>query len=362
MAKSFAELYRGNLAWLPDRLILFCMHGSHAYGTNVATSDEDFRGVAIAPREFQLGALHKFEQAVSDDPDLTIFEVRKFVSLASQCNPNVVELLFVDDSDRLFVSPLGERLLGMRDLFITKRARHTFSGYAASQLGRIRRHWSWLKHPPTHKPERSEFGLPEHTLVPGDHLKAATAAIRSKLDHWSADYLYGLEPDVRIAVTNRFSEHLAELNVASAEELWPSAARTLGMSDNLIEAMKRERGYESAKREWDQYQTWQRTRNPKRAELEAKHGYDTKHAGHLYRLLVMCREILTTGKVIVKRPDAEQILAIRNGAWSYEKLVEWSERQDAELQEIAAASTLPKAPDIERIDRELVEIVSEGIR
>lgn len=362
MTKSVAELYRGNLAWLPERTIYFTLHGSHAYGTNIASSDEDFRGVAIAPREFQLGALHKFEQAVSNDPDLTIFELRKFVTLAAQCNPNVVEILFVDDSDRLFVSPLGERLLEMRDLFITKRVRHTFSGYAASQLGRIKRHYSWLKHPPKAKPERTDFGLPEQTLVPGDHLKAANAAIRTKLDHWSADYLDGLEPDTRIAVTNRFAEHLAELSIANAEELWPAAARTLGMSDNLIEAMKRERAYEGAKREWDHYQTWQRTRNPKRAELEAKHGYDTKHAGHLYRLLVMCREILTTGKVIVKRPDADQIIDIRNGAWSYEQLIEWSEKQDAELQEIAAKSTLPKAPDVERIDRLLVEMVSESIQ
>jgi hypothetical protein len=29
-------------------------------------------------------------------------------------------------------------------------------------------------------------------------------------------------------------------------------------------------------------------------------------------------EILTQGKVIVKRPDREEILAIKNGAWSYE--------------------------------------------
>jgi hypothetical protein len=198
--------------------------------------------------------------------------------------------------------------------------------------------------------------------VPGDHLKSANAAIRSKIDHWSADYLDGLEPDARIAITNKFSEHLAELSVASAEDLWPAAARTLGMSDNLIEAMKRERTYEGAKREWDNYQTWKKNRNPARAELEAKFGYDCKHAMHLVRLLKSCREILETGKVIVKRPDAAELLTIRNGAWSYERLVEWAERQDAELQELATKSVLPKAPDIERIDRELVEIVSEGIR
>lgn len=354
------SLYRGNITWLRERTHYLTRHGSWAYGTNTPESDEDFRGIAIAPREYHLGALHKFDQAVCNDPDLTIFEARKFVSLAAQCNPNVIEILFVDDSDRLQVTRLGERLLGMRELFITKRVRHTFSGYAASQLSRIRRHWSWLKHPPKAKPERSEFGLPEHTLVPNDHMQAARAAIQLKLDHWSADYLDGLEPDARIAITNRFAEHLAELSVANTEELWPAAARTLGMSDNLIEAMKRERGYEVAKREWSNYETWKRTRNPKRAAIEALHGYDCKHAMHLVRLLRMCREILTTGKVIVKRPDAVELLEIRNGAWPYERLVEWADGEDKALQEIAATSKLPKAPNIELIDSELVAIVSEA--
>jgi predicted nucleotidyltransferase len=356
------SLYKGNLTWLRERTHYLTRHGSWAYGTNTPESDEDFRGIAIAPREFYFGAMHKFEQAVCNDPDLTIFEARKFVSLASQANPNVLEILFVEPSDQLQVSPLGERLLSMRELFITKRVRHTFSGYAASQMSRIKRHFSWLKHPPAAKPERKDFGLPEHTLVPTDHLKAAQAAIQGKLDRWSADYLDGVEPDARIAITNRFAEHLAELQVASVDDLWPAAARTLGMSDNLIEAMKRERAYEGAKREWTNYETWKKTRNPKRAELEALHGYDTKHAMHLVRLLRMCREILTTGKVIVKRPDAAELLEIRRGAWAYEELVEWSERQDAELQVIAAESKLPKAPDIERIDRELVAIVEDGLR
>src|ERR1039458_5020213 len=35
----------------------------------------------------------------------------------------------------------------------------------------------------------------------------------------------------------------------------------------------------------DQYNGWKAQRNPKRAELEAKFGYDTKHAMHLVRLM-----------------------------------------------------------------------------
>ena len=63
----------------------------------------------------------------------------------------------------------------------------------------------------------------------------------------------------------------------------------------------------------------------------------------------------------VRRPDAAELLEIRGGAWDYEQLLEWAERQDAELQEVYARSPLPKAPDIEAIDRLCVELVGEAI-
>jgi len=355
------SLYRGNLTWLRERTIFLARHGSHAYGTNIETSDEDFRGVAIAPSEYYIGAMQRFDQAESKEPDLTIFDLRKFVSLASQCNPNVVEILFVDESDRLEVSPLGEKLLAMRDLFLTRRVKHTFSGYAASQLKRIRSHYRWLKSPVEAQPLRSDFGLPDMSRIPKDQLAAAEAAIRQKLDSWTPNFLDDLEPGHRVAVTNRMNAYLEELGVAMNDDLWPGAARTLGFGDNFIELMAREKRYANAKREWQNYQTWKRERNPTRAALEAKSGFDTKHAMHLVRLLRMCREILTTGKVHVRRPDAEELLSIRHGAWGYERLVEWAEREDTELQSIAAESALPKAPDVAEIDRRVVEIMREGL-
>jgi len=357
------KLYNGNLAWLPERTIFMARHGSKAYGTSLPSSDEDFRGVAIAPREYYLGGVHRFEQAVCNVPvDLTIFCLRKFIGLAAQANPNILEILFVDDADRLQVSAAGERLLAAREAFISRRVKHTFSGYAASQMSRIRGHNRWLRSPPTAPPTRAEFALPERTLIPQDQLDAANAGIRQKLDGWSADFLDDLERDVREAILQKMSEHLAEIQVASSEELWRGAARTIGFSENFIELLDKERRYAGKKREWDNFQTWKKGRNPARAELEAKHGFDTKHAMHLVRLVRMCREILETGKVVVRRPDADELLSIRAGAWTYEQLVEWSERENADLEEVAKTSPLPKTPDFEAIDRLCVDLISEAIR
>jgi hypothetical protein len=122
--------------------------------------------------------------------------------------------------------------------------------------------------------------------------------------------------------------------------------------------MQRERAYRQARREWDNYQSWKSNRNPERAELEAQFGYDTKHAQHLVRMLRMGIEILRDGEVRVRRPDAEDLRAIRGGAWSYDELVERAERLGEEVQEAARDSKLPAAPDEARLDvlcREIVE-------
>jgi uncharacterized protein len=347
---QLADLYTGDIPWLVERTIYLCRHGSHVYGTNIATSDEDFRGIAIAPARYYLGATQRFDQAVQHTPDLTVFDLRKFIHLAAQCNPNVIEILFVDDCDVLEMMPSGERLREARQLFVTKRARHTFSGYAASQLKRIRAHLRWLKSPPAAPPERKAYGLPDRTLIPADQLAAATAAIQKQLDSWSLDFIDDLEQPIRIAVTNKIADYLAEIGVSMDGNAWQGAARLVGLTDNFIELLDKERRYTSAKREWDNYQAWLKTRNSTRAALEAKWGYDTKHGMHLVRLLRMAREILSTGNVFVKRPDAAELLSIRDGALPYEDLVAWAEKEDRELQAIAKASTLPNAPDAKAID------------
>lgn len=73
----------------------------------------------------------------------------------------------------------------------------------------------------------------------------------------------------------------------------------------------------------------------------------------------MCREILVDHKVIVKRPDAEELLAIRNGAWSYEKVIEFAETEDQLLNEVVKTCTLPKTPDMKFFDNLVREMILE---
>jgi hypothetical protein len=316
---DWSTLYHGTLTWIPQRTIFLTRAGSHAYGLATPESDLDLRGVVIPPKEYFLGFAQRFEQAESTDPDLVLYDIRKFFQLAAACNPSIIELLWTGTEDHLLVTPLGERLLANRSLFLSRRAKHTFSGYAVAQLKRIKTHRRWLTHPPTHKPTRAEFGLPETSALSADILGAIEAVERQAVQDLSA-----------------FPAHVMDL-------------------------YRRERAYQNALREWQQYEHWKTHRNPKRAALEARIGFDGKHASHLVRLLRMCREILETGSVIVKRPDRDDLLAIREGAWSYEQLVEWSEQEDQALEEVAKRSPLPPTPDSRKLDALCMAMVEEAL-
>lgn len=348
-----------NLPWLRRGTIFLTRHGSHAYGTNIATSDTDYKGVAVPPKEYFLGFSEHFEQAECKDPDLVIYDVRKFFALARDCNPNIIEVLFTSPVDHVHVGPAGAMLIENRDLFLSKKARHTFSGYAMAQLKRINVHYRWLTNPPKAPPSRADFGLrPENEMTSAqrDNLGTALSMVEKEVATWHDLDWTALDEPQRIALRNRMLGYLAKMEVSSTDQ-YIHAAKSLGMDDNLVHLLVQEKAYRAKKQEWDSFVTWQRSRNPARAEIEAKWGYDTKHAMHLVRLLRMCEEILASGLVLVKRPDAEDLLAIRAGAWKYEALVEWAAKQDEKMAELYKTSPLPHAPNQKKLDALCMAIV-----
>jgi hypothetical protein len=125
-----------------------------------------------------------------------------------------------------------------------------------------------------------------------------------------------------------------------------------------MDLLDRERRYRASLREWQQYQEWTRSRNPVRAELERQFGYDTKHALHLIRLLRMAVEILSHGEVLVRRPDAGDLLAIRRGALTFDALLEQAEALGSQARLLADSSPLPPRPDEARLNILCAELVA----
>ena len=112
-------------------------HGSLMYGTNHADSDTDIRGICVMPKEYYIG-LKRFDQYEDKINDIVIYDVKKFVQLAMNCNPNIIESLWVADQHILYMNDFGKRLRKNRHLFLSKKLYHTYSGYAYSQAQKIR--------------------------------------------------------------------------------------------------------------------------------------------------------------------------------------------------------------------------------
>lgn len=365
--------------------------GSHAYGTAMYSSDYDLRGIAIPPPEYFLGFNKKFEQndqkftfeeypfpelkryitandlrtpEPDEGIDHCIYDIRKFFKLAADCNPNVLEILFVDENEILYEDHVGKQIRDHREDFISARAKHTFSGYAVSQLKRINTHRRWLLHPPKNEPTREQFGLPERTLISADQRAAAEKLINEKVREWLLQ-----DTEIDKTALSLFHTRLASLigqilsssdliiKLSDENELLDvvrlAAMEELEMADNYMAVVQAEKGYQNAHREWKQYQSWKKNRNPERARLEAQYFYDTKHGMHLVRLLSMAKEILITGKVFVKRNTDEAMLReVKDGGWSYEELIQWANNTNRQIDMIYNDKiyVVPHKPDMNKLN------------
>lgn len=139
-----------NMKWLNHRTILLTRTGSHAYGTNTPTSDEDYRGVCIPPPEYFLGlkSINEYNTSggknftvkqsdKSNIVDVTITHINKFVRDALNGVPNNLDILFCRDEDIIYMDDFGKELRNMRKEFLSKALKHKFCGYAHSQKHKL---------------------------------------------------------------------------------------------------------------------------------------------------------------------------------------------------------------------------------
>ena len=99
----------------------------------------------------------------------------------------------------------------------------------------------------------------------------------------------------------------------------------------------------------------------KRKALVEKFHFDTKNASHLIRLLRMCCEFLASGEMIVSRPDAPELLSIKDGAWSLERVKAEADRLFKLAEEAYLHSALPNRPDAEAVSRICIDVVRAAL-
>ena len=376
-ANQILGSYTGQQSWLPKNTFYMCLHGSHAYGTNVEGSDYDFKGVCVAPKSYSTGFVDRFEQAerAFGDYDGAIFDVRKFLSLAVDCNPSVLEVLWADpstwllnaDSARNGNHPYYEKQPGAtpwqkiyeaRWSFLSQEAKARYSGYAVSQAWKLELHRQYLINPPKKKPEREDFGLGPNPEIPKEQREFYESQIQKVIEAWNLDF-GGVDYSYRIELLNAMKYNLADMKM-SQEDQYFLAAKKLGLHETTVESLKNERKYNASLKQWHQYQEWKVNRNPKRAEMEAKYGMDTKNAMHCIRLQRTCIEILEGKGVQVKRPDAEELVAIRNGLYTYDQWREEVRKLEDRATELLKTCTLPRKPDYRKASELCSSIVEKA--
>lgn len=334
--------------------------GSIAYGTNIETSDVDFRGIFCAsPIQIRTPFFPVRECVDDTSEDSKLFELTHFMNLAIDCNPNIVELLWTDESDITYTTPAYELLRSHRSELLSKKIAFTTSGYALSQLKRIKGHNKWLNNPQSEAPPRQEdYVSLVYNLTSAKILPNTFDFKRYKQGYQLVHYgnnIYGLyESSKHTTVTDK-GELISTDKIDKISDI-EMDINDISKVPLLIVKYNNEE-YKAKKETHKNYWTWKRNRNHARSELEEKFGYDSKHAMHLVRLLRMGREALTTGELIIKRPDAQELLNIRNGEWSYEELVEYAEEMDNEIRNVLyKSSELRKKPNIKIAGEVLMEV------
>lgn len=116
--------------YVEEHTIFEAIVGSQAYGISTPDSDFDKSGVMIPGLEYFYG-LDKFDQFSNyPDEDKTIYNIKKALILLADNNPNMMDLLFIPERCIIKMTPYWQVFMENRDLFVSKKCRYIFSGYA----------------------------------------------------------------------------------------------------------------------------------------------------------------------------------------------------------------------------------------
>lgn len=376
-------------------ILLEALSGSRAYGTETPESDHDYRGVFIMPEEHVLGFGY-VEQISDDTNDITFYEVGRFLQLLESNNPNMLELLNVPEECMIYKHPLFDYILEHKEEFITKQCRNSIAGYARQQIKKatgLNKKQNWEKDKVTKK------DVLDFCYVIDGH---KTRPIK----HWFERMGYVSDAQKFCGVVNvpnaRDTYALYYDNIA---KMCFSEDRDKEARDILIEALKVDNqelglgykgimktnedntpvsnqlrlssipkeekpvcnfvynkdGYTQHCKEYKEYQEWLEKRNTARYTDVKAHGQkiDGKNMMHCKRLIEMSKEIAEGKGVIVRRPNAKELLGIRRGEVSLSDLLKWAEDELESIDKLFIESDLPDKVDRGMTHELLVKIRRE---
>ena len=311
---------------MDNKVILKIRAGSHLYGLNTPTSDEDFIGVYLSTPEELLGLNHSeiIDESVVDKDetgkntqdavDCKYYELRKFCQLCLNANPTILELLYAPDENIVEVDKFGKLLMQSRNLFLSTKIKHSFVGYAHSQM---------------HKSQ-----------VKTENLQGLKKALRyfETLDEVNRNkMLYDFFKIDKSTFLERSWNNIS----LTADKNFPSYV--------IIGDLKFNNQKIKSVIEKIQLRVNNATN---RANGMLKHGCDPKFVSHTLRLLDEGEGLLTTGFLELPLKNRDYLLKVKKAELDFDEVLKEADERIKKLEEMKDEDTvLTKKPDSKAVDR-----------
>jgi hypothetical protein len=334
------------------------VRGSHAYGTNLPSSDVDYSGVFVQNLDSILGNSY-LEQINDDKNDIVIYELRRFLDLLAKNNPTILELLNTPEDCIVYKHPLFDVILANKSNFLTKICANSFGGYAKEQISKAKgqnKKQNWEKDKVTRKNplnfcylHTGEYSVPLVDYLERFELNQEFCGL-SKIPH-SKD-VYALFYTEEFAKFRGIAfEDSNDIRLSSIPKDLPECCFIGHISYNKD-------GYVQHCKDYKSYQTWLEERNEQRWVDVESHGQkiDGKNMMHCRRLMDMAREIAEGRGIIVRRPNAQELIDIRQGKIDLQTLIEHVEKEIIEVDLLFKNSTLPEKVDMKLVDQILIDV------
>lgn len=329
LVRSEEYAFLKNNDHLGDRIIMLGLGGSHAYGTNIETSDLDVRGCTLNSKE-EILTNQNFEQFVDERTDTTIYAFNKLVSLLCNCNPNTIEMLGLKPEHYLYLSPIGKELMDNKQLFLSKKAAQAFGGYATAQLRRLDNKAARL----VGQAQKEQHVLNSIHNVMADfnerYTPYADDAIKLYIDQSDKE---DMESEIYMDV------NLTRYPLRDYKSMWSEM-------NNVVKDY---------------------SKIGKRNQHAIEHNKLGKHMMHLIRLYMMCLDILENKDIVTFRSKEHDLLmSIRDGKYLDEnrqpipEFFEMVDEYEEKMKYAKENTDLPEKPDYKRI-QEFVMSVNERV-
>ncbi len=378
-------------------LILFeTIIGSQAYGTQTPTSDIDKKFVYILPEKYILGT--GYVEQINVNKDYTGWEIKRFLELMGSNNPTVLELLNSPEDCIISKHPLFDNILAHKEDFITKICKDSFGGYARQQIKKakgLNKKQNWEKDKVVRKDLLDfcyvidgEKSIPWRKWNKGGYDEKFIGAVNipNARDVYALFYdktAYMLHStDIHEDTREIYKKVLKEagkpmglgykglVNTGHEDE---DGKINYGISNQLrlssipkgeksiATIVYNKDGYSEHCKDFKEYQEWLENRNEARYVETQEHGQkiDGKNMMHCMRLIRMATEIGEGKGIIVRRPDAQELLAIRRGEVDLDSLIDIADKAIENMDEVFENSNLPNKVDKDLVNKLLVKIRKE---